>query len=313
MKLVLQNPDTKEIKVKLMLAGGHAAMIALPPQHPLLAQLFAVVAGRGGTMSIASSPPSLPSVFQIPVEGGRASLAFSSEQLVAVLTDPAVLVQPEGSQAAAAAAAPPPATNVPAAPRIVRHPVVQLDGFLADAELDRLRETIFAAEPRFQASWTEDDNKDYRSSLVLDAPEDVVQLVVGRIRAAMPEVIAKLRIPSFPVGRIECQVTASVDGSYFRVHTDSGHSAIDATRQLTYVYYFNREPKRFNGGELRVYDDQVRNDKLARTDSFRALEPRNNSIVFFHSAVMHEVSEVQVPSKDFRDSRFTVNGWIHRG
>ena len=140
----------------------------------------------------------------------------------------------------------------------------------------------------------------------------MVRLIVGKIRAAMPEVMTNLKLPPFPVGRIECQVTANTDGSYFRVHTDSGNSEIDATRQLTYVYYFNREPKGFTGGELRVYDDQLRNDKLARTDSFRVFEPRNNSIVFFRAAIMHEVTSVHVPSKDFRDSRFTVNGWIHR-
>ena len=133
-----------------------------------------------------------------------------------------------------------------------------------------------------------------------------------QIRAVMPEVIPKLKMPPFPVGRIECQVTANTDGSYFRVHTDAGKSEIDATRKLTYVYYFNREPKGFTGGELRVYDDQLRNDKLARTASFRVVEPRNNSIVFFRAAIMHEVTAVQVPSKEFGDCRFTVNGWIHR-
>jgi Rps23 Pro-64 3,4-dihydroxylase Tpa1-like proline 4-hydroxylase len=35
--------------------------------------------------------------------------------------------------------------------------------------------------------------------------------------------------------------------------------------------------------------------------------------VFFQAAVMHEVTRVEVPSKQFRDARFTVNGWIHRG
>jgi Rps23 Pro-64 3,4-dihydroxylase Tpa1-like proline 4-hydroxylase len=29
--------------------------------------------------------------------------------------------------------------------------------------------------------------------------------------------------------------------------------------------------------------------------------------------VMHEVTKVEVPSREFRDARFTVNGWIHRG
>ena len=99
-----------------------------------------------------------------------------------------------------------------------------------------------------------------------------MRLIVGKIRAVMPEVMTKLKLAPFPVGHIECQVTASTDGSYFRVHTDRGVSAIDATRQLTYVYYFNREPKGYDGGELRVYDDQIRNDKLARADSFHVVD-----------------------------------------
>ena len=209
-------------------------------------------------------------------------------------------------------AAPGTLTAAAPVPRIVRHAVAQLDGFLGPDEQDWLRDTVFAAQPRFQSSWTEDNTEDYRRSLVLNAPDDLMRPIVDKIRAVMPEVMTKLRLAPFPVGHIECQVTASTDGSYFRVHTDRGVSAIDATRQLTYVYYFNREPKGYDGGELRVYDDQIRNDKLARADSFHVVMPRNNTIVFFHSAVMHEVTPVRVPSREFRDSRFTVNGWIHR-
>jgi Rps23 Pro-64 3,4-dihydroxylase Tpa1-like proline 4-hydroxylase len=296
MKLVPQQPGAREIKVKLMLSGGHAAMLVLPPEHPLLAQLLQTVAAP------ANGRDNLPPValFQIPIEGGRASLTFASHQLVGIVTDPAVLVQPEADAA-------------PAAPRIIRHPFVQLDGFLTDDEVKWLRDTVIAAQSRFQSSWTSDDSvKDYRQSLVLQAPPDVERLVVGKIRAVMPDVIPKLKMPPFTVGRVESQVTASTDGSYFRPHTDAGKGAIDATRKLTYVYYFNREPKGFTGGELRVYDDEFQNGKFSSTDTFQLVEPRHNSIVFFNAAIMHEVTPVQVPSKDFADSRFTVNGWIHR-
>jgi len=309
MKLILKQPEAREIKVRLILAGGHAAMIALPPEHPLLAQLLtAVAAPWQGDASV------LPTVFQIPVEGGRASLTFSSRQLVAVMTDPAVLVQPDAIPTPMAPLEAP-AAQVAApslAPQIIRHPVARLDEFLNKDELDWLRNAVFAAQPRFQSSWIIGDGEDYRKSLVLEAPADIERLVVDKIRASMREVMTLLKLPPFPVGRIECQVTASTDSSYFKVHADSGKSEIDATRELTYVYYFNREPKAFTGGELRVYDDAIRNDKLVRTDSFRAIEPLNNSIVFFNAAIMHEVTQVQVPSQDFRDSRFTVNGWVHR-
>ena len=295
MKLVPQQPGAREIKVKLMLAGGHAAMLVLPPEHPLLAQLLETVAAPAN-----DRPESLPAVFQIPVDGGRASLTFASHQLVGVVTDPAVLVQPA-------------TVDAPAAPRIIRHAVVQLDHFLTDDEVKWLRDTVMAAQGKFKSSWTSDDSvKDYRQSLVLHAPPEVERLVVAKIRAVMPEVIPNLKMPPFTVGRVECQVTASTDGSYFRPHTDAGKGAIDATRKLTYVYYFNREPKGFTGGELRVYVDELNNGKFSSTDTFQLVEPRNNSIVFFNAAIMHEVTSVQVPSKDFGDSRFTVNGWIHR-
>jgi Rps23 Pro-64 3,4-dihydroxylase Tpa1-like proline 4-hydroxylase len=303
MRLILQQPGAREIHVKVMLAGGHAAMLVLPPDHPLLAQLLQTIAAPNG-----GRPDGVPPVFQIPAEGGRASLTFASHQLVGIVTDPAILVQPDSDDVPASTS---PSANP--APRIVRHAVVQLDGFLTADECAWLRDTVIAAQSEFRASWTNDEgNKNYRQSMVLNAPDAIVRLVVGRIRSVMPQVMAQLRLPAFPVGHIECQVTASTDGSYFRVHTDRGEHEIDATRQLTYVYYFNREPKAFEGGELRVYDDQIRNAKLARTEQFQVIEPRNNSIVFFNAAVMHEVTPVLVASKDFRDSRFTVNGWVHR-
>ena len=166
---------------------------------------------------------------------------------------------------------------------------MQLDGFLTEDECAWLRETVIAAQEEFRSSWTNDDTtKDYRQSLVLhmraggSGPDGRRQ--DSRRDAGSDD---EVRLLPFPVGQIECQATASTDGSYFRVHTDSGQHAVDAKRQLTYVYYFNRHPKGFTGGELRVYDDQFLNAKLARTDTFQVIEPHNNSIVFFNAAVMH--------------------------
>ena len=139
----------------------------------------------------------------------------------------------------------------------------------------------------------------------------VSELMLGKIRAIMPEVMEQLRIGAFTVGKIDCQITANVDGSYFKAHTDAGHDG-PIKRVLTYVYYFNRDPKGFTGSELRIYDDELRNGKFVATESFQIVEPRNNSIVFFNAALMHEIMPVVVPSKQFSDARFTVNGWVER-
>src|SRR5215472_5279660 len=48
MKLTVQQPNAREIKVKLLLAGGQSVGLTVPPEHPVLAQLLAVVAGVEG-------------------------------------------------------------------------------------------------------------------------------------------------------------------------------------------------------------------------------------------------------------------------
>lgn len=201
--------------------------------------------------------------------------------------------------------------QTPTPMQIVRHPVVQFDNFLPPAEVELLLQRALALEPQFVQSGVTDATQNYRRSLSMEAPVDVAELISARIRATYPMIIPRLGLRGVTFGRIECQLTANNDGSYFRIHTDAGHNNT-ISRQLTFVYYFNSQPKAFAGGELRVYDDQIRNNKFARTDTFQVVQPRHNSIVFFQAAVMHEVTPVSVPSKLFRDSRFTVNGWIHR-
>jgi Rps23 Pro-64 3,4-dihydroxylase Tpa1-like proline 4-hydroxylase len=196
-------------------------------------------------------------------------------------------------------------------PQIVRHRVLHLGGFLSPRELEALWAYTFTEESSFVSSGTSDRAANYRQSLVLNPSPAFAQTFTAKLRPILPQVISALRMKQFAVGTIECQITASNDGSFFNVHTDAGHNET-VRRQLTFVYYYHREPKPFTGGELRVYDDQLRNGKLARHDTFQTIEPRHNSIVFFQAPIMHEVVRVNVPSREFRDSRFTVNGWIQR-
>ena len=117
MKIAVQQPGAREIKVKLLLAGGQSAALVVAPDHPLLTQLLAAVAAPGDA-------PRQPAVFQIPMDGGRSSLAFAAHQLVGVITDPAVVIQSEaplekkGTPALVAAAATRP--RRPPAPRMDR-------------------------------------------------------------------------------------------------------------------------------------------------------------------------------------------------
>jgi len=194
--------------------------------------------------------------------------------------------------------------------RIVRHPVVVIDNFLPDDVWPPLLERVLASEAAFQPSGTHDRRTHYRHSLVMNPPPDLVRPVVDRVRQAMPRALPALRVPPIVVGVVEAQVTASIDGSFFGVHTDADKEKVPK-RYLTYVYYFNRQPKAFAGGELRIYHDVLRNNKLARADTFDVIEPLHNRIVMFWARTMHEVMPVRVPSGAFADARFTVNGWVN--
>ncbi len=85
----------------------------------------------------------------------------------------------------------------------------------------------------------------------------------------------------------------------------------ESTRELSFVYFFHAEPRQFYGGELRLYDNR-RVRGVAHADSSQLLSPRQDMLVIFPSDAPHELLPVRVPSGQFSDSRFTINGWIHR-
>ena len=188
---------------------------------------------------------------------------------------------------------------------------LQIDNFLTREDKKRLLNYVFAEEAEFVPTSTATDEVNYRRSSVLYSFPEFAELIRDRIQSVALDIFRTLELPPFSVDYIESQLTAHNDGNYYKVHNDNG-SSNTATRELTYVYYFHREPKPFLGGELVIYDSKIENTYYVNADSFKTIEPRNNSIVFFLSRYMHEVLPVSCLSQSFQDSRFTINGWIHR-
>lgn len=182
---------------------------------------------------------------------------------------------------------------------------------MTPAEKNKLIKYVLAKESEFVSTSTSTNAEDYRRSMVLHSFPEFSELMVNRIKAILPDVLKSLNIPSFPLGEIEAQLTMHNDNNFYKLHNDSG-SPDTASRFFTYVYYFYREPKGFSGGELQIYDSKIENNFYVADKTFRTVEPRNNSIVFFLSRYMHEVLRVSCPSKAFADSRFTINGWVRK-
>lgn len=152
-------------------------------------------------------------------------------------------------------------------------------------------------------------NERVRRAQTLDHLGNVEGAFLEKLKQELQSALGKMRHPAFPVGRIELQVTASSDGDYFRLHRDSSP---DDTREISFVYYFYREPRRFSGGELRLYETRLIDGQLTPADHAHTFSPRQDTLLLFPSQNDHEVLPVRVPSGEFSDSRFTVNGWIHR-
>jgi len=195
---------------------------------------------------------------------------------------------------------------------------VLLDEFLSSAELKALMQDTLAREMEFQVSEVVSPgvpggtvDYEHRRSRVLVELGKHQSVIVDHLRACLPQVLRKLGHETFPISRVEAQITASNHGDFFHWHCDNGAEEI-ASREITFVYFFHREPKRFRGGELRIYDSRWENNQYVPTANYRVIVPEQNQMVLFVSSLAHEITPVECPSEAFADSRFTVNGWLHR-
>jgi hypothetical protein len=193
---------------------------------------------------------------------------------------------------------------------------VVLEEFLAPAELDDLLAYTMANQGNFIVSEviSPDDRStvdfEYRRSQVLMDLGPHQEVILNRLCMAMPRVLPKLGIEPFSISRMETQITSSKDGDFFRWHCDNGSDEVSA-RQVTFVYFFHREPKGFEGGELRIQSEPWSPHREGIANYYTVV-PRQNQVVMFDSSLTHEITAVKCRSGKFSDSRFTVNGWFSR-
>jgi Rps23 Pro-64 3,4-dihydroxylase Tpa1-like proline 4-hydroxylase len=196
---------------------------------------------------------------------------------------------------------------------------VVLDEFLAPQELEALTRFTLEHEADFSDSEvvspdTDDGgvvNYEHRRSHVLMDLAQHQDVMLDRIKAVLPQVLDKLGMEEFSIAGVEVQVTASNDGDFFHFHSDNGSDRV-AARHLTFVYFFHREPRQFEGGELRIHDARREGGTYVSQGSYQTIVPRQNQIVFFPCELLHEITPVNCASQLFADSRFTLNGWLRR-
>jgi Rps23 Pro-64 3,4-dihydroxylase Tpa1-like proline 4-hydroxylase len=131
--------------------------------------------------------------------------------------------------------------------------------------------------------------------------------------AALPDIVAALRISAFVPAKYEIELVAHGDGAFFKPHIDTatGRQVSDQTdRVLSCVCYFHIEPKRYVDGVLRIH--RIGASGVNVNGNNLDIVPECNMLVAFPSWSLHEVLPVSCPSNQFIDRRFAVNCWVHR-
>lgn len=282
-----EKPGTVDIRVHLK---------ALPPlelrcaaDDPLVGSLFAALKAHPAADRLLCLPKGRVHAAMLYVPGSR---------VTAIETFPPM--DPARLNAADEEIAAPASQSAPV--RIIRN-------YLPKSMAQQLLAHALGNRDGFKISSVTTNEADYRRSRVLYIDGELREQLEERVRRTLLEAAVSFNV-QVPQGcTFDSQLTASGHGDYFKSHRDRGNEGEEASnRLLTYVYYFNREPKPFSGGELRMYD--FVDNSLDPADSYRTLTPEHNMLIVFPSWANHEVLPVIVPSGAFEDSRFTVNGWL---
>ena len=185
-----------------------------------------------------------------------------------------------------------------------------LPSWLGEAEAARLLAYGLAAEARFLPTKLNDQGTGrldgiVRQSSVLKDLGAFTESLQRKALAVQAGLETAFDMAHTPANSTQIEMVAHGDGAFYRPHTDT-YTGDEYTpggrRRLTMVYYLHRQPRRFSGGRLRMFD-------LGGDQSIE-VEPAHYSLLVFPSSARHEVETITCPGNAFADGRFAVNIWL---
>jgi Rps23 Pro-64 3,4-dihydroxylase Tpa1-like proline 4-hydroxylase len=192
---------------------------------------------------------------------------------------------------------------------VLPSPYVKVNGFLPQDDRNALFETIVAAESEYASN-----AMDGRRALVLYPAPAIAELIAAEILRVASSLVEPLGFgPEDLVAPTahDLAITASGHGDFFGPHRDDiGPLATPETltRRVSLAFHLNSVPKRFEGGELRLYDYRVFNEESVPANTFVALEPEDNTLIAFLSGTRHDVASVRFEDNEFAGRRFSITG-----
>ncbi|KAM9965619.1 hypothetical protein ACTFIR_005790 [Dictyostelium discoideum] len=118
-------------------------------------------------------------------------------------------------------------------------------------------------------------------------------------------------IPNFNSIKTQTQLAVYLNGGRYIKHRDSFYSSESLTisRRITMIYYVNKDWKKGDGGELRLYTNNPNNTnqkELKQTEEFIDIEPTADRLLIFLSPFLeHEVLQCNF------EPRIAITTWIY--
>ena len=192
-------------------------------------------------------------------------------------------------------------------------PFVRMTDFLAPGQCDRLMALARAGRDRLAPAKVgagSDARVDPAARMTFEADgrtrREFRPWFLPKLRSVVPEVLARLRMEDGGRYRTELKMRVYPAGGYYWAHRDDAMN-----RELSFVYFFHPEPRRFSGGDLLLYDADAET-AACPFKAFSRIVPLRNSIVFFPSRAWHQVAPVTCDTEDFGSGRFVVNGHLEK-
>jgi Rps23 Pro-64 3,4-dihydroxylase Tpa1-like proline 4-hydroxylase len=134
--------------------------------------------------------------------------------------------------------------------------------------------------------------------------------VIAPFRAALDasydRIAADVGTNHFEREPTELHMAAHRDGQFLPRHIDmlTGKALVKDQRAVSLVYYCNRTPRAFSGGDLVMY--------AMMGGGRQVIEPQHDRLVAFPSFAPHEIERVEVLGNRFADARFALVAWMRR-
>jgi hypothetical protein len=275
-----------EVRVKLLLRGGHGWEFCCKDDDPVV---FGLVSALPGADLAGNLPPD--GLVQIETRTGE-RLFLTRSSLVSVEIVPVAnpLKFLGIKRLAAPSASFPTGASVPS-------PFVLANDALPDDVHPALVAHVLSQDAAALGS------QNGMRELDLGPLEE---LVAKALRSQMAHGGAILGVPDR--AEVELQFRLFAIGDTQAVSWDPNPADI-----LHMMYHFHKQPKGFTGGGVRLFDGRIENGMRRATASFRDVEIGDNNLLIFPENVVGAGLPVHCPTRAFADGLFVIRGSLRRG